>query len=281
MAAAPRLILLTGVTGFVGRQVLRALGEHDCRIRVVVRTGTENLVPRSAAIEAVIVSPDIFSESAVWWTRVCRDIDTVIHVAWYVEPGLYLHSPKNLQCLSGTLRLAQGAIEAKVHRCIGIGSCFEYDLSVGRLTVNTALKPETPYAETKVTAFKALSQLFAQHGVEFAWCRLFYLYGEGEDARRLVPYLRAQLAAGHTADLSSGQQIRDFLDVREAGRMIAATALGQEQGPVNICSGIPITVRQLAEQIADGYGRRDLLRFGARADNPTDPPIVVGVRAAT
>ena len=29
---------------------------------------------------------------------------------------------------------------------------------------------------------------------------------------------------------------------------------------------------QLAERIADEYGRRDLLRFGARPDNLADPP---------
>jgi dTDP-6-deoxy-L-talose 4-dehydrogenase (NAD+) len=34
----------------------------------------------------------------------------------------------------------------------------------------------------------------------------------------------------------------------------------------------------LAEQIADEYGRRDLLRFGVRPDNPIDPPCVIGVR---
>jgi nucleoside-diphosphate-sugar epimerase len=93
-----------------------------------------------------------------------------------------------------------------------------------------------------------------------------------------VPYLRAQLKAGERAELSSGTQIRDFLDVREAGRMIAETALGRVQGPVNICSAQPVTVRQLAERIADEYGRRDLLRFGARPDNLVDPPVVVGVR---
>ena len=58
--------------------------------------------------------------------------------------------------------------------------------------------------------------------------------------------------------------------------MIADTALGTRQGPVNICSGRPVTVRQLVEQIADEYGRRDLLRFGARPDNEVDPPRVVG-----
>ena len=60
--------------------------------------------------------------------------------------------------------------------------------------------------------------------------------------------------------------------------MIAELALGERQGPVNICSGTAISVRQLAERIADEYGRRDLLRFGARPDNAVDPPRVVGIR---
>jgi dTDP-6-deoxy-L-talose 4-dehydrogenase (NAD+) len=123
-----------------------------------------------------------------------------------------------------------------------------------------------------------LSQWLPLHQVGFAWCRLFYLYGKGEDARRLVPYLRSRLSAGKLVELTAGRQIRDFLDVEEAGRQIAEIVLGNRQGPVNICSGIPVTVRQLAEQIADEYGRRDLLRFGARPENLVDPPCVVGIR---
>jgi len=279
MAVAAPVILLTGASGFVGRQVLRALAERNCRVRVVVREGKQGRLASSPAIASVIASPDIFAESAAWWTQACRGVDTVIHAAWYAEPGRYLHSPLNRDCLAGTLRLGEGAIAAKVRRFVGIGTCFEYDLSAGHLTVETRLKPATPYAQAKVEAFKALSQMLPPAGVEFAWCRLFYLYGEGEDARRLMPYLRARLAAGEPAELTSGEQIRDYLDVREAGRMIAEAALGTVQGPLNICSGMPVTIREIAERIADDYGRRDLLHFGARADNPVDPPVVVGVRA--
>ena len=93
-----------------------------------------------------------------------------------------------------------------------------------------------------------------------------------------MPYLRARLNAGKPAELTSGEQIRDFLDVAEAGRLIAEVALGSTQGPINICSGIPIKVRQLAEQIAAEYGRTDLLQFGARPDNLAESPRVVGVR---
>ncbi len=280
MAAAPALILLTGATGFVGRQVLRALSERGCKVRVVIRAGTEDRLVYGDAIEGVVATSNLWSERAAWWSDACADVDIVIHVAWYAEPGRYLQSPKNSECLAGTLRLAEGASRAGIRRFIGIGTCFEYDLDAGLLSVQTSLRPTTPYAEAKVAAFRALSQSLPAEGTEFVWCRLFYLYGEGEDERRLVPYLRAKLSAGEPAELSSGAQIRDFLDVREAGRMIADAALGTGQGPVNICSGVPITVRALAEQIADQYGRRELLRFGARPDNLVDPPRVVGVRAA-
>jgi nucleoside-diphosphate-sugar epimerase len=271
-------VLLTGATGFVGRQVLRALIERGARVRAVVRDGKQGQLASLEGIETVVTTPDLFAENAEWWTNVCGGIDAVIHIAWYAEPGKCLQSAKNLDCLAGTLQLAKGAAQAKVRRFIGIGTCFEYDLTGGLLSVETPLRPLTPYAGAKAAAFMALSQWLPQEGVEFAWCRLFYLHGEGEDARRLVPYLRAKLAAGESAELTSGNQIRDFLNVREAGRMIVEIALGDEQRAVNICSGIPITVRQLAEHIADEYGRRDLLTFGARPNNLVDPPCVVGVR---
>jgi nucleoside-diphosphate-sugar epimerase len=279
MAAAAPLMLVTGATGFVGRHVLDTLAATDCRLRLIVREGKQTQVSPAAAIETVVTTPDIWAEPAAWWEDACRGIDTVIHIAWYAEPGKYLQSPKNLDCLVGTLRLAQAASRAKVRRFVGIGTCFEYDLSAGRLTVDTPLRPATPYAGAKAAAFMALSQYLPQQGVAFAWCRLFYLYGEGEAAERLVPYLRGQLKAGDPAELTSGTQVRDYLDVRDAGRMIVEAARGTAQGPINICSGTPMTVRELAERVADDYGRRDLLRFGARADNLTDPPVVVGVRA--
>jgi nucleoside-diphosphate-sugar epimerase len=266
-------VLLTGATGFVGRQVLRALGRAGAQVCAVVRAGSA--APPGA--DQVIETPDLFAQDAAFWARTCKDIDVVAHVAWYAEPGKYLHSPLNLKCLTGTLALAQGAIDAGVKRFVGVGTCFEYDLEHGVLALGTPLRPTTPYAGAKAGLFLALSQVLPQAGMSFAWCRLFYLFGEGEDPRRLAPQLHGRLAAGEPVDLTSGRQIRDYLDVSVAGSQIASVVLGELTGPVNVCSGTPVTVRQFAEGIAARYGRLDLLRFGARADNAVDPPCVLGV----
>jgi nucleoside-diphosphate-sugar epimerase len=266
-------VLLTGATGFVGRQVLRHLNAVGISVRAVVRAGS-----RVDGVAESVETPDLFRETADWWAKACEGIDTIIHVAWYAKPGLYLQSPENLACLEGTLAMARGCVQAGVRRFVGIGTCFEYDLADGVLHVDTPLRPTTAYAGAKAAAYMALSNWLSAQRVEFVWCRLFYLYGEGEAQGRLVPYLRQRLGAGDFADLTSGDQIRDYLDVRDAGRLIAEAAMGIQQGAVNICSGTSRTVRQLAEQIADEYGRRDLLRFGARPDNLVDPPCVVGIR---
>ncbi len=98
-----------------------------------------------------------------------------------------------------------------------------------------------------------------------------------KNPRRLVPYLRKQLAAGLPADLTSGRRIRDFLDVREAAGQLVDALYSNAEGAFNLCSGVPVTVRQLAERIADEYGRRDLLNFGARPGNLVDPVCVLGL----
>lgn len=271
-----KTVLLTGATGFVGCQILKALIKLNAKIVPVVRSGKESSFYNQANIARIVSSPDIFHESSDWWTDQCEGIDIVIHAAWYAESGKYLLSPKNMDCLIGSLNLAKGATIAGIKRFVGIGTCFECDLSAGRIQKNTPLRPLTPYAGAKAALYMGLSKWLPEHSVEFAWCRLFYLYGEGEDERRLVPYLHKQLANGEVAELTSGKQIRDFLDVFEAGRMIADIALSQQCGPINVCSGVPITIRQIAEQIADCYGRRHLLKFGSKSENIFDPPCVLG-----
>ena len=272
------LVLITGASGFVGQQVLRSLDARQYPVRAITRSPDSSVFNRYSNIESLVQTQDLFQESPDWWMRALEGVSVVVHVAWHVEPTTYLQSPQNIECLVGTVRLARAATQSNVRRFVGIGTCFEYDLSAGTLSVDTPLKPTTLYASCKASAFMTLSQLFAQSDVEFLWCRLFYLYGEGEKSGRLMPHLRQRLSAGEHAELTSGKQIRDFMDVREAGSLITELTCGETQGAVNVCSGVPTTVRQFAEAVADEYSARHLLKFGARQNNAIDPPQVLGIR---
>lgn len=270
-------VLVSGATGFVGRKIIDALIVQDVEIVIVVRASSLIQDSHINGLYDVIYSEDIFLESVRWWANVCKDVDIVVHAAWYAEPGKYLQSINNIDCLNGSLNLARGAAAAKVKRFIGLGTCFEYEMSDAPLTVNNNQYPLTLYASSKLSLYFLLNQFFELENIEFSWCRLFYLYGDGEDSRRFFPYLKQKLQQGEVAELTSGLQVRDYMDVMDAGRVIAKVALGSQSGVVNVCSGLAVTIRQIAENIADDYGRRDLLKFGAREDNLMDPAFVVGV----
>lgn len=268
--------LVTGATGFVGFPTVRTLVAAGHDVVSIIRPGRAHELTEFNV--QIIECDDLFAQSPGWWAEILADVDMVIHLAWYAEPGKYLTSDKNMDCMTGTLSLARGAAEAGVKRFVGVGTCFEYDLTVGNLSVDTALAPSTPYAAAKAATYTFLNAWFDGKETEFLWARLFYLYGEREDPRRLVAYLHQQLRDGKSVDLTDGTAVKDYMDVKDAAKLLVQDAMSARQGATNICSERGISVRALAEQVADEYGRKDLLNFGARPENLTDPPLVVGIR---
>lgn len=267
-----RRILLTGATGFVGSEILSCLKKDGHFVRAITRRSED-----SGFADEYVLTPNLFCEPTEWWEKQLEGIDLVIHAAWYVEHGEYLYSDKNDECLSGSLRLVDGFEKSSATHFVGIGTCFEYDLDHGVLSVDTPLKPTSPYAETKVKLFEDLKKRFSKSRQSYGWCRLFYLYGKNEHPDRFFSYLHRELSLGNEVNLTSGTQVRDFMNVEDAGKMVAAAAVNNISGAINICSGTGVSIRTMAEDIADQYQKRHLLKFGAREDNLVDPPKVVGV----
>ncbi|NBQ98211.1 MAG: NAD(P)-dependent oxidoreductase [Actinobacteria bacterium] len=267
--------LVTGAAGFLGRHVVTALAGSDVQVAAVVRSGSEDRAKVLPGVVHVISSPDIFAEDASWWKQQCADIDAVLHLAWYTKSIDYLVSEQNQHCAAGTLQLADGAIKAGVRRFVGIGTCLEYEQTGERLTTSTRLRPVGEYAESKAATFFRLGRLFDQHSVSFSWCRLFYLYGEGEHESRLVPYLHRQLREGREVRLSNPEQVLDFMDVKDVAERLASIALSERNGAFNVCSGHGTTVRELSLQVAREYGRESLI-VDADSKPESPKPAIVG-----
>lgn len=269
---------ITGASGFLGRHLLAQARRQGHRVRAFVRSPEQLRNLDVASDVEVAAVGDLFAAPRSRLIESMRGIDTLIHAAWYAEPGAYLESPLNVDCCQGSIELARCFASAGGRRFVGIGTCFEYDTSISPLATDTPLAPQTLYASCKAATYSALMHLLPALQVEFAWARIFYLFGEGEDERRLVPYVRRQLSRGEVAELSSGTQVRDYLEIGDAARQVMEIAHGNVTGAVNVCSGVPVTVRELAERIADEFGRPDLLRFGVRPSSPSDPQVILGVR---
>jgi nucleoside-diphosphate-sugar epimerase len=82
--------------------------------------------------------------------------------------------------------------------------------------------------------------------------------------------------AGRPVDLTEGAQIRDYVYVRDVAEGVVAALLSSFEGATDIATGHPVSVRQMATEIARQAGREDLLRFGARPTPAHDAPMVLG-----
>jgi nucleoside-diphosphate-sugar epimerase len=270
-------VFLTGASGFIGRQVLRHLRAAGHEVTVSARPGSLERAGIDVTDVEVVETADLFGEKAGWWGEVLSGQDMLIHSAWYVEPGKYLDSRYALQCAAGSAVMMQGAAKAGVGHVVGIGTCMEYRLPSEKLDIGAPLGPANLYAASKLATYFMLKRRAESAGIDFSWCRLFYLHGEGEPESKLAAYVRSRVRRGQTALLSAGTQVRDYLDVADAGRMIAAIAQTRQTGVINICSGKPITLRAFAVELADEYKSRDLLVFSTDPPPASDPAAVVGV----
>jgi nucleoside-diphosphate-sugar epimerase len=195
------------------------------------------------------------------------------HCAWYAVPGDYLHSQENLTALMDSLNLARGARRSGCRHFVGVGTCFEYDTSLGTLSETSPTKPQSLYAAAKLALHLVLDQMRGE-AMGVTWARLFYLYGPMEDVRRLVPSVVRALLAGEPVAISPGQQVRDFLHVEDVAAALAVLGQRYLDGVFNIGSGQPITVAEVATTLGRLSGSESLVRIGARPYAPGDPMYV-------
>lgn len=238
-------VAVTGASGFIGRHVLTNLLGHGVEIVAVTREATR-LAGLSEAVR--IVEMDIARSPSDSFEQMGHP-DVLIHLAWDGLPNyksLYhfeTELPKQyhfLKCM----------VESGLSSLLVTGTCFEYGMQSGPLTADMSTMPNNPYGYAKDALRKQLDFLRSTKPFNLTWGRLFYMFGEGQSGTSLLPKLKEAVLRGDKVfNMSGGEQLRDYLPVKEVARKIVQLALAQSDGgTVNICSGQPISVRKLVEQ---------------------------------
>lgn len=274
MTAKPETVLVTGATGIIGRHAVRRLLDKGLNVVAVARDSFDR-VPLACETRRI----DLLNREAT--LSAIKEIKpgALLHLAWITTHGQFWNSLENLTWLASSTILLRAFIKAGGRRVVAAGTCAEYDWSrpfSGRVPETADCIPATLYGQMKHGLHQVLAQYSREVGVSHAWARLFLLYGEDEQAQRLAPSVARALLEGRPAECSSGKQVRDFLDCRDAGTALADLLMSDTEGVVNICSGEAVSIADFVNRIAAIIGRPDLLRLGALPDRQDDPPYLVG-----
>ena len=252
-------VAVTGASGFVGRHVIQALRMRDVEVVAVSRSAPVD----QAELPAVeVVSLDIADCGTDSFRRMGQP-DVLIHLAWDGLPNYKSSTHLDMQ-LPMQLRFLQSCVASGLQHLVVSGTCLEYGMQSGALREDMATSPSTTYGMAKDLLRRQLQDALSVNSGELTWLRLFYLYGSGQGASSLHAQLRAAVARGDPVfDLSPGDQIRDFLAVEEAARIIAELALHPcPTDVVNVCSGQPVSIHDMVRTWLDAWHATIELRFG-------------------
>jgi nucleoside-diphosphate-sugar epimerase len=267
-------ILVTGASGFIGSHLTRLLVETGQEIYILYQPGSSLYSLQDILPSLHVVQGDLLSQCDVENCVNAAQPELCFHLAWYTDSGKYLVSEKNLDYLNASIFLTKQLIRSSCKKLVAIGTCLEYNTDLGYLSEEGPTLPRSLYAASKLSLHWILEQLTTSTMMKLAWVRLFYQYGPFENERRLVPYVITGLLKNLPVELTGGKQVRDFLHIQDVASAIWVVGREYASGVVNIGSGIPVTVRTIAETIGELLGKSELLKFGVRPYLPLDPMFV-------
>lgn len=267
-----RLVIL-GASGFIGRHCIQAL----LPFKDIDVIGVSRQMP-SWVVDRGIVHRwqccDVLDMAAISELLLRTEPSHLLHLAWFSGHGQIWSTIENLDWVAASLRIATSFARAGGRRLVMAGSCAEYGGS-GCFEESATVNPNSLYGMAKRSTRETVNLMAQQEGISFAWPRLFHMYGPFEDERRLVSSATRALLDGEPFLCSDGLQIRDFLFIEDVASALVALLLSEVEGPINIGSGLPVTLRYLLETLGDEIGRRELLRFGERERTANDPDVLI------
>jgi nucleoside-diphosphate-sugar epimerase len=216
-------ILVTGATGFIGREVARRLSAEGARPRLMVRRPTRASV--LAGLDVEVVHADLTVPESL--PHAVAGCDAVIHLGGRAtfEPARRLEPT----FVAGTRALADAAAAAGVRRFVFGSSLLVHAPSAEAVTAATEPAPAIDYGRVKLRMERELA---ARGDLSVASIRLPHVYGPGDQ-------LFANVRRGVLILPGRADHPFSHLHVHDAARVLVAAARSDWVGARGIADRDP------------------------------------------
>src|SRR6266536_1464523 len=266
------LYLITGIGGFIGSSLARAILSRGDQVRGVDNFSTgkrENLndiLDRIDFREADIVDLDAMHKA-------CAGVDFVLHQAAIPSVPKSVLDPlgSNRANVDGTVNVLVAARDAKVKRVVYAASSSAYG-DTPTLPKHEAMIPDpiSPYAVAKLASEYYMVSFYRCYGLETVCLRYFNIFGPRQDpsspySGALAKFITQMLKGEQPTIFGDGTQSRDFTYVDnavEANLLACRAPASQVAGGVfNIATGHRADLNQTFRLLKTLIGYRGNVKY--------------------
>jgi nucleoside-diphosphate-sugar epimerase len=264
-------VLVTGATGFIGANVVRALLHLGSEVHITVQSSSDpwrlkDVLPHVETHVASLTDADGLQRAFVG-TRPA----VVLHLATPRGRDEAARARILEATVTGAFHLLRLARQFDVQRLVAAGSSLEYRPSDVALTEDACTEPTTIHGTAKAAATQLYRQAAVGAGVPVCVLRFFHVYGPWESRHRLLPTAIRAALAGTPLPLTGGAIARDWVFVADVvAAVLRAAGLRRNGEVINVGSGEEYSNEAIVQCVGDTIGKPVRIVTGAFPRGPAD-----------
>ncbi len=224
-------VLVTGGTGFVGSNIVRALVERGDEVLITGHDAEQKPKGITKFLQPTFLGLD--------WDSI-GSLDAIVHEAAINETQSTDEKEMMRANVDSSLALFEYALRSGCKRIVYASSTAVYGDGPVPYKEDQKLRPLTPYAKSKAVLDEKASA-YAKKGITVVGLRYCNVYGPGEShkGRRasMIFQLAQQMKKGNPRLFESGEQKRDYIYVKDVVEANLLALGAKESCVVNCGSG--------------------------------------------
>lgn len=213
-------VVVTGATSMIGVALIEKCIKEKTEVYALIHRNSKNKnrIPQSELVTNI--------ECDLWEleqaSKFIKQADVFYHLAWThtnkAERVIIEFQQENIKYCLDAIGLAK---KLGCQKFIGAGSQAEYGRHVDPKTSPfSRVDPITPYGVAKYTAGKLAAIKALQEKIDFAWVRIFSIYGKYDAMNTLISSTIRKLKKGEHCAFTEGVQKWDYLYSDDAGNAL-------------------------------------------------------------
>ncbi|NQE05808.1 hypothetical protein C5S32_08050 [ANME-1 cluster archaeon GoMg1] len=250
-------ILVTGSSGFVGKNLIEELKRQDADVLTLTDHDGRRMDIRDQQRVMRIINE-------------IRNIDIIYHLAAITSVPFSFENPRETYDVNvlGTLNILELCRSCNADKIVFASSYVYGQPQYLPIDEKHPLQPTNPYARSKILGEELCRAYNTDFGVKCIILRPFNIYGVGQGKNFLIPLIIAQLRYGKI-ELKDPEPKRDFIYISDViDAYIKAGEFNGDFDVFNIGYGKSYSVKEIVDKIIYLYGKDVKVKYsGERRKN--------------